>query len=113
MPFVASIPLQVFHSKIVTSVTEGRGGKMLASLNDSVYRVSPARGVPISTAEKLEMLADEPEGWRHLQEMAQRERNPKRLIEIIDQMNRLLDKHERRASGAIRASLPDSPEFPH
>jgi hypothetical protein len=42
--------------------------------------------------------------------MAQRERNPKRLIEIIDQMNRLLDKHERRASGAIRASLPHSPE---
>ena len=83
---------------------------MLASLNDSVYRVSPARGVPISTAEKLEMLADEPEGWRHLQEMAQRERNPKRLIEIIDQMNRLLDKHERRASGGTRATLPDSPE---
>jgi hypothetical protein len=43
------------------------------------------------------MWPDEPEGWSQLQAMAQRERNPKRLIEIIDQMNRVLDEHESRA----------------
>jgi hypothetical protein len=43
------------------------------------------------------MLPDEPKGWSHLQAMAQRERNPKRLIEIIDQMNRILDEQERKA----------------
>jgi hypothetical protein len=45
------------------------------------------------------VLPDEPEGWQRLQTMAQRERNPQRLVEIIDQMNRLLDEHERRAGG--------------
>lgn len=43
------------------------------------------------------MLLDEPKGWSYLQAMAQSERNPKRLMEIIDQMNRLLDEHENRA----------------
>jgi len=44
-------------------------------------------------------LLDEPKGWRSLQEMAQRERDPQRLASIIDQMNRLLDQHERMAAG--------------
>ena len=44
-------------------------------------------------------LLDEPRGWRSLQEMAQRERDPQRLASIIDQMNRLLDQHERMAAG--------------
>jgi len=43
------------------------------------------------------MLPDEPAGWSHLQAMAKQERDPKRLMEIIDQMNRLLDECERRA----------------
>jgi hypothetical protein len=48
------------------------------------------------------MSTDEPQGWSCLQEMAQSERNPKRLIEIVDQMNRLLDEQEHRASAARR-----------
>ena len=39
-------------------------------------------------------LIDEPEGWRHLQELAQREKDPLLLASIIDKMNRLLDQHE-------------------
>jgi hypothetical protein len=37
---------------------------------------------------------DEPEGWRHLQEMAQGEQDPLALAAIIDKMNRLLDQHD-------------------
>ncbi len=44
-------------------------------------------------------LLEEPRGWRSLQEMAQRERDPQRLASIIDQMNRLLDQNERMAAG--------------
>ncbi len=40
-------------------------------------------------------LRDEPKGWRKLQAMAQRERDPKKLACIIDRMNRLLDRHEK------------------
>ena len=40
-------------------------------------------------------LLDEPKGWQILQVMAQRERDPQRLAAIIDQMNQLLDRHER------------------
>ena len=40
------------------------------------------------------MFTDEPEGWRQLQAMALRETDPKRLVEIIDEMNRLVDEHE-------------------
>jgi 23S rRNA maturation mini-RNase III len=38
---------------------------------------------------------DEPVGWRRLHEKAQQATNPKRLALIIDQMNRLLDEHEK------------------
>jgi hypothetical protein len=55
------------------------------------------------------MFLDEPEGWNCLQEMAQRERNPKRLIEIINHMKRLLDEQERRASGRMRARNHPAP----
>jgi hypothetical protein len=41
------------------------------------------------------VLLDEPKGWRKLQAMAQRERDPQNLASIIDQMNRLLDQRER------------------
>jgi|HubBroStandDraft_6_1064221.scaffolds.fasta_scaffold196841_2 hypothetical protein len=40
------------------------------------------------------MSTDEPAGWRQLQAMALRETDPKRLVEIIDEMNRLVDEHE-------------------
>jgi hypothetical protein len=40
-------------------------------------------------------LPDEPGGWRILQAMAERESDPQRLAEIIEEMNRLLDAHER------------------
>jgi hypothetical protein len=43
-------------------------------------------------------LLDEPKGWRKLQSMAQREKDPQKLASIIDQMNRLLDQHERMAA---------------
>lgn len=49
------------------------------------------------------MLPGEPQGWSYLQAMAQRERDPNRLMKIIDRMNRLLDEHEGRSSGDIRA----------
>jgi hypothetical protein len=41
------------------------------------------------------VLLDEPKGWRQWQEMALRERDPQKLASIIDQMNRLLDRHEK------------------
>jgi hypothetical protein len=53
------------------------------------------------------VLPDEPKGWQSLQAMAQRERNPQRLTEIIDQMNRLLDEHERMAESR-GAPIPHS-----
>lgn len=40
-------------------------------------------------------LSDEPRGWRRLQAMAQSEDNPERVAAIIDEMNRLLEAHER------------------
>jgi hypothetical protein len=40
-------------------------------------------------------LLREPNGWRKLQAMAQRERDPQKLASIIDQMNCLLDRHEK------------------
>jgi hypothetical protein len=44
------------------------------------------------------MFPDEPEGWSHLQAMAKRERDPRRLTEIISQMIRILDEREGRAA---------------
>lgn len=40
-------------------------------------------------------LPDEPKGWRRLQTMAQNEEDPARVAAIIDEMNQLLDAHER------------------
>ena len=42
-------------------------------------------------------LSDEPKGWRRLQAKALQERTPEKLALIIDQMNELLDEHERMA----------------
>jgi hypothetical protein len=43
-------------------------------------------------------LPDEPKGWRRLQQLAQEESDPEKLVAIIDEINRLLDEHERKAS---------------
>jgi hypothetical protein len=50
-------------------------------------------------------LPDEPNGWRRLQEMAQREKDPRVLVSIIDKMNRLLDQHERSAAEDTQHSV--------
>ena len=44
------------------------------------------------------MLEDAPKGWKALQRKAQREGDPQKLAGIIDQLNRLLDEHERMAA---------------
>ena len=60
-------------------------------------------------------LLDEPKGWRKLQAMAQRENDPQKLASIIDQMNQLLDHHERMAAdktstaGVSRNRISDDP----
>jgi hypothetical protein len=43
-------------------------------------------------------LPNEPKGWRKLQRMAQRENDPQKLAFIIDRMNRLLDRTEKKAT---------------
>jgi hypothetical protein len=44
----------------------------------------------------------EPEGWQELQSQAQKENDPLRLASIIDEMNCLLDRHERRSAHGAR-----------
>ena len=44
------------------------------------------------------MPLDEPQGWRELWGRAQEERDPKRLADLIEQMNQLLTEHEKRAA---------------
>jgi hypothetical protein len=62
------------------------------------------------------MLRDEPKGWKRLQRKAQRERDPQKLALIIDQLNRLLDEHERMAvardAGEPRAPQVSRPKNP-
>ncbi len=53
-------------------------------------------------------LPDEPKGWRKLQAMAQKERNPKKLAAIFERMNRLLTAHEKRSLGESKLSRSDS-----
>jgi len=60
---------------------------------------------------ELPDLPGEPEGWRELQERAQRERDPRKLEMIIAEMNRLLTECEKRAvasDGPEPASRPGS-----
>jgi hypothetical protein len=44
------------------------------------------------------MLDDEPKGWKCLQERAQREEDPEKLAQIIDEINELLTEHEAAAA---------------
>lgn len=39
-------------------------------------------------------LPDEPRGWSRLQALAQQAPDAQTLAQVIDEMNRLLDKHE-------------------
>jgi hypothetical protein len=43
-------------------------------------------------------LLDEPQGWRSLQHLAQRETDPQKLTLIIEEMNRLLDRHDKKTA---------------
>jgi hypothetical protein len=43
-------------------------------------------------------VENEPEGWRQLQEKAQREKDPKKLAALIDQMNQMLAECEKKAA---------------
>lgn len=49
----------------------------------------------------------EPEGWRELWERAQTERDSKKLLEILDDMNRLLNEWEKKNGSNIRSSTSD------
>jgi hypothetical protein len=53
-------------------------------------------------------LPDEPKGWRKLQAMAQKERNPEKLAAILERMNRLLTAHEKQSLGESKSSRSDS-----
>jgi hypothetical protein len=54
------------------------------------------------------MPPNEPKGWRTLWERAQREKDPKKLAAIIDQMNQLLTEHEKAAADEKRKPPHDS-----
>jgi hypothetical protein len=63
-------------------------------------------------------LPNEPKGWRKLQRMAQRENDPQKLASIIARMNRLLDRHEKKAATqtpdqavAMSKSCDESPQL--
>jgi 23S rRNA maturation mini-RNase III len=59
-------------------------------------------------------MLEEPKGWRQLQQRAQREKDPKKLAQIIDQMNQLLTEHEHAAAkeeklaSVARANVPSN-----
>jgi hypothetical protein len=54
----------------------------------------------------------EPEGWRDLWERAQAERDTKKLLEIIDQMNRLLSEWEKKNKSGTASRASDSRQPP-
>ena len=56
------------------------------------------------------MLDDEPKGWRELQQKALNERDPKQLVKIIDRLNALLTRHERRITAQAQVAQ-DSDSF--
>ncbi|MGA9813322.1 MAG: hypothetical protein WBQ64_11125 [Terriglobales bacterium] len=56
---------------------------------------------------------EEPEGWRELQQKALDERDPQRLIEIIDQLVGILAAHEKKvASDSARKNSRQPEELP-
>ncbi len=55
------------------------------------------------------MPLNEPEGWRWLWERAQQEKDPKRLAELIDQLNQLLTEHEKAAAQEEHSIIRSKP----
>lgn len=45
------------------------------------------------------MNTDDNEHWQRLCDLAEKERDPKRLAELVDELNRLLDDEEPPAEG--------------
>jgi len=58
------------------------------------------------------MPLDEPKGWRKLWERAQREKDPKKLAALIDQLNQLLSEHEKAAEPEKKLTTPLTGERP-
>lgn len=56
-------------------------------------------------------LPDEPKGWRKLQAMAQREKDPQKLASILDKMNDLLDAHEKMTARIMKQRQPEKGDF--
>ena len=54
----------------------------------------------------MELL--EPEGWRELWKRAQAEKDTKKLLEIIDEMNRLLTEWEKKGRSGEGSTGSDS-----
>jgi len=46
------------------------------------------------------VFPNEPKGWRKRWLRAQKERDPKKLVELIDELNQLLTEEEKRAASA-------------
>jgi hypothetical protein len=42
-------------------------------------------------------MAAQPSNWRHLAELASKEGDPRKLMSLIDQLNRVLEQNERSA----------------
>jgi hypothetical protein len=53
---------------------------------------------------RIPLTGQEPEDWRKLWKKAQRERDPKKLDAIIQQMNQLLTAHEKRCVATTEQS---------
>jgi hypothetical protein len=68
------------------------------------------RGLHIFPHMERVAFMDEPEGWRELQEKALDETDPKRLIEIMDQLVSMLAAHEKRVASNSATSDLRQPE---
>jgi hypothetical protein len=52
--------------------------------------------------------AHEPKGWRTLWLKTQKEKDPKKLIELIDQLNELLTEREKKAAAEAQSAPASS-----
>lgn len=55
----------------------------------------------LNTHFRRRLQLEEPRGWRRLWEQAQRERDPKMLDALIQEMNRMLAEHEKKVAGKM------------
>jgi len=51
---------------------------------------------PVKSVAAPKAIPDEPKGWRRIWEKTQTERDPKKLIQLLDQLNHLLSENERK-----------------